>query len=224
MRGGKNILHMQADEEDVYHLMDLKERYFVLIGAGSLIEGIALYFVFFQTSCWDLIYLCVTLAFGIVLLFSQSVKISKRIMEADICYMELDEFSLAVCQPEKNGHYERCRIFYEEIDKIVEGSRRGIPEFYIVLYEKENRESFFLLDEEEQNRTIFLVRSFGFDHQRFVEFYRKLRWNVPGKVRIIGTKNQEVWNLRKPNIEICIVAGMIAGYVIPKLLEVMKLY
>ena len=84
--------------------------------------------------------------------------------------MELDEFSLAVCQPEKNGHYECCRIFYEEIDRIVEGSRRGIPEFYIVLDENENRESFFLLDEEEQDRTIFLVRSFGFNHQRFTEF------------------------------------------------------
>lgn len=100
MRGGKNILRMQADEEDVYHLMDLRERYFVLIGAGSLIEGIAAYFLFFQIRCW----------------------------------------------------------------------------------------------------------------------------NVPGKTRIIGTKNQEVWNLRKPNIEVCIVAGMIACYVIPKLLEVMKLH
>ena len=41
MRNGKNILRMQADEEDVYHLMDLKELYFVLIGLGSFIEGIA---------------------------------------------------------------------------------------------------------------------------------------------------------------------------------------
>lgn len=69
-----------------------------------------------------------------------------------------------------------------------------------------------------------MLGSFGFNHQRFTEFYRKLRWNVPGKTRIIGTKNQEVWNLRKPNIEVCIVAGMIACYVIPKLLEVMKLH
>ena len=38
------------------------------------------------------------------------------------------------------------------------------------------------------------------------------------------TKNQDVWNLRKPNMEICIIAGMIACYVIPKLLEVMKLF
>lgn len=142
MRNGKNILRMQADEEDVYHLMDLRERYFVLIGASSLIEGIAAYFLFFQIRCWDLIYLCAALFLGIFLLLRQSNKISKRIMEAEVCYMELDEFSLAVCQPEKNGHYECCRIFYEEIDRIVEGSRRGIPEFYIVLDENENRESF----------------------------------------------------------------------------------
>ena len=60
MRNGKNILRMQADEEDVYHLMDLRERYFVLIGAGSLIEGIAAYFLFFQIRCWDLISVCGT--------------------------------------------------------------------------------------------------------------------------------------------------------------------
>ena len=67
--------------------------------------------------------------------------------------MALEEDSLAVCQPEKNGKYESCRIFYDEMDKIVEGSRRGIPEFYIVI-RKEGKEqkSFFLLDEEEQER------------------------------------------------------------------------
>ena len=156
MRNGKNILRMQADEEDVYHLMDLKELYFVLIGLGSFIEGIAVYFLLFKIRCWDLIYLCVVLFLGIFLLLRQSNKISKRIMEAEVCYMELDEFSLAVCQPEKNGHYECCRIFYEEIDKIVEGSHRGIPEFYIVLGENKNRESFFLLDEEEQAGRSFL--------------------------------------------------------------------
>lgn len=213
---------MQADEEDVYHLMDLRERYFVLIGASSLIEGIAAYFLFFQIRCWDLIYLCAALFLGIFLLLRQSNKISKRIMEAEVCYMELDEFSLAVCQPEKNGKYESCRIFYDEMDKIVEGTRRGIPEFYIVI-RKEGKEqkSFFLLDEEEQERDVFCVRSFGFDNQGFMEFYRKLRWIVPGRTRIIGTKTQEVWKLRRPNIGICTAAGMLLGYVLPKFLEMM---
>ena len=50
MRNGKNILRMQADEEDVYHLMDLRERYFLMIGFGSFIEGIAVYFLLFYKS------------------------------------------------------------------------------------------------------------------------------------------------------------------------------
>ena len=173
MKKGRHCLRLQANEEDVYRLMDTKERYFWMIGIGSLLEGIAAYFLYFRIKCWDLLYLCVILAFGIILLLRQAVKISRKIMEAEVCYMELDVYSLAVCQ---------------------------------------------------QNRNIFRVRSFGFDHQEFIEFYRKLRWNVPGRGRIIGTKNQDVWNLRKPNMEICIIAGMIACYVIPKLLEVMKLF
>ena len=59
MRNGKNILRMQADEEDVYHLMDLRERYFLMIGFGSFIEGIAVYYLKFDAGisytcawCW----------------------------------------------------------------------------------------------------------------------------------------------------------------------------
>lgn len=108
---------MQADEEDVYHLMDLKELYFVLIGLGSFIEGIAVYFLLFKIRCWDLIYLCVVLFLGIFLLLRQSNKISKRIMEAEVCYMELDEFSLAVCQPEKTGIMNAAGSFMKRLIK-----------------------------------------------------------------------------------------------------------
>lgn len=206
-------LRLQATEDDVYHLMDLKEQYFIMTAICSVAEGISAYFFIYQKRCWDLVYLCTALALAIILLLRQAIKISRRIMEAENCYMALEEDSLAVCQPEKNGKYESCRIFYDEMDKIVEGSRRGIPEFYIVI-RKEGKEqkSFFLLDEEEQERDVFCVRSFGFDNQGFMEFYRKLRWIVPGRTRIIGTKTQEVWKLRRPNIGICTAAGMLLGY------------
>lgn len=215
-------LRLQATEDDVYHLMDLKEQYFIMTVICSVAEGISAYFFIYQKRCWDLVYLCTALALAIILLLRQAIKISQRIMEAENCYMALEEDSLAVCQPEKNGKYESCRIFYDEMDKIVEGTRRGVPEFYIVI-RKEGKEpkSFFLLDEEEQERDVFCVRSFGFDNQGFMEFYRKLRWIVPGRTRIIGTKTQEVWKLRRPNIGICTAAGMLLGYVLPKFLEMM---
>ena len=141
-------MRLQAKEDEVYHLMDLKEWFSVLIGLGSFLEGIALYFFIFRIRAWDLAYLCVALALSIIFLLQQTAGISRRIMESEYCYMELEPDSLAVCQPEKNGRYESCRIFYQEIDKIVEGSRRGIPEFYVVLRETDQeRESFFLLDD-----------------------------------------------------------------------------
>ncbi len=79
----------------------------------------------------------------------------------------------------------------------MEGSRRGVPEFYVVVHGDENQKSFILLNGEEQMRKIFCVRSLGYRHEEFKEFYRKLRWEVPGKVRIVGTKYQTVWDMKQ---------------------------
>ena len=54
MKKGRHCLRLQANEEDVYRLMDTKERYFWMIGIGSLLEGIAAYFLYFRIKCWDL--------------------------------------------------------------------------------------------------------------------------------------------------------------------------
>lgn len=216
---------LKATEDDIYKMMDRREQYSAASAVCSLAEGICVYLLLYQKRCWDLAYLCGVLATAVILFIWQVHSVSRRIMEAENCYMELDADSLAVCQPEKNGHYESCRIYYEEIDKIVEGSRRGIPEFYVVLRESEERqESFILLDDEEQPRRIFCVRSFGFDQNKFIEIYRRLRWMVPGKVRIIGTKHQNVWTMRKGHAGICIAAAMLLGYVVPKLIEVLELF
>lgn len=217
-------MRLQATEDDVYRLMDLRERYDILVALMSVAEGICLYLLY-QKQSWDRIYICSALAVVFCLFLRQIIGMSQKIMEAQYCYLELDEDSLAVCQPEKNGHYESCRIFYDEIDKIVEGVRRGIPEFYVVLIDRqEELESFILLDEEEQKRRIFCVRSFGFDRKKFIQFYRTFCWNVPGRVRIIGTKQQNVWSMRNPNVGFCLGVALTLGYVLPKIIEVMELF
>lgn len=217
-------MRLKATEEDVYRLMDRREQCYLAVALCCLAEGICIYLLVDGKRCWDLAYLCAVLAVAILLLLYQAYQAGKRIMEAGCCYMELDADSLAVRQPEKNGHYESCRIFYDEIEKIVEGSRRGIPEFYVVLREMEKQESFILLDDEEQRRRIFCVRSFGFDHKKFIEFYRTMRWTVPGRVRIIGTRRQGVWKMKKSHAGICAGAVMVLGYVVPKIMEFLILF
>ena len=133
-------------------------------------------------------------------------------MEAENCYMALEEDSLAVCQPEKNGKYESCRIFYDEMDKIVEGTRRGVPEFYIVI-RKEGKEqkSFFLLDEEEQERDVFCVRSFGFDNQGDV-YKRQDEYTYEAlKLFLIGAIRRVFRPGSKFEVMLCLVGGQGAG-------------
>lgn len=46
-------LRLQATEDDVYHLMDLKEQYFIMTAICSVAEGISAYFFIYQKRCWD---------------------------------------------------------------------------------------------------------------------------------------------------------------------------
>lgn len=209
-------MRLTAKEDDIYKLMDQRDLCFGLAGFCGIAAGSLLLFIIRIGRNWEIIYLLGVLAAGTLLLLYRAWKMSRRIMEANRCYMELDEDSLAVYQPEQNGRYEACRIFYQEIEKIVEGSRSGIPEFYVVIQEKRNRESFILLDDEEQRRKIFCVRSLGYHREEFKKFYRRLRWEVPGKVRIIGTKYQSIWDRKKIHREWLLLVFMAAVYLLLK--------
>lgn len=217
-------MRLMATEDDIYKMMDRRDHYLFGTVLCSVAAGISSYLLANGKWCWDILYLSVVSCLGVLLFIYQIWKINCKIMGAGNCYLELEQDCLVVCQPEKNGHYESCRIFYKEIEKIVEGSRRGIPEFYVVIKAtEEERESFILLDDDEQDRLIFCVRSLGYENRQFIEFYRKLRWEVPGKVRVVGTKQQEIWNMKKSHVGACILAGMLVVYIIPKIMEVMKL-
>ena len=48
MKERRYQVRLHAKEDEVYHLMDLKEWFSVLIGLGSFLEGIALYFFIFR--------------------------------------------------------------------------------------------------------------------------------------------------------------------------------
>lgn len=216
-------MRLKAKDDDIYAMMDKRDIY--LLGAGTccIAAGLSAYLLL-RDFCWDYLYLAAAFAAGLIFAACHALHISRRIMEADQCYLQTEGDCLVVCQPEKKGRYESCRIFYEEIEKIVEGSRRGIPEFYIVIKAGEDRKSFILLDEEEEDRLIFCVRSLGYGTEEFREFYRKLKWEVPGKVRIIGTKRQEAWNLKQPHAGPCIAAGLALAYIVPKIIEAMGLF
>lgn len=209
-------MRLQATDEDVYRIMDRQEKYLLAFGAAVICTAASLYVFLSVSRSWENLYLLLASFAGTFYFLYQVVHLGRQIMEMKSCYMEVTEESLVVWQAGEAGHYEACRIFLDEIEKIVEGSRRGIPEFYVVMNENA-KESFLLLDDKERKGRIFLVKSWGYQTEEFRQFYRTLRWQLPGKARIVGTKEQTVWEMKKPQTGFLLGVGIALLYLIPKL-------
>ena len=212
---GRGIVRLQASDEDVYQIMDARERYI----AGVVISAMAcsiLFAVFIMLiRKWDLLYYAVAMFLCSCFLMVRAVGCGWKIIEMKQCYIEVTSECLVVRQADREGHSESCRLYLDEIEKIVEGSRRGTPEFYVVINSDADR-SFVLRDQTRIRKDIILVTSFGYAPEAFHNLYRKLLWEVPGKVRIVGTNTQETWYLKKPQAGFMLVVGTSVAYLLLK--------
>ena len=210
-------MRLQATDEDIYRIMDQRERCLLACGGAAALAAASLYVFLSAFRNWETLYLFLAASICMFYFLYRGVHLGRHIMEMKSCYMEVTGESLVIRQAGKGGqHYESCRIFLDEIEKIVEGSRRGVPEFYVVKKEHA-KESFFLQDDKVMEGHIFLVRSLGYQPEAFKEFYHALRWELPGSARVIGTKEQEIWGLKKPQPGLLLGTGLLLLYVVPKI-------
>ncbi|MCD7885209.1 MAG: hypothetical protein LUI87_16140 [Lachnospiraceae bacterium] len=208
---------LEATDEETYELMDLRDRHLLTAAVSALVSAICVYVVVLIRANFETVYLLAASFLCMVFFLRLGILEGKKVMEAKGCYLKLDEDSVTVRQIKRSGHYEYCRIYLDEIEKIVEGGRRGIPEFYVVI-EENALKSFLLLDKEKMPGRIFWIRSFGYSFENFQNFYRKFCWEAPGKARIIGTDKQEVWEMKKPKQELLFAVSLLVLYLIPKIL------
>ena len=214
-------MKLEATEDDIYRLMDRRGHCLYGIILCGIMAAVSVCYLVYGKKCWDILYLLTVFCLGICFLAYRVWSIGRRIMETEGCYLELEPDCLVVRQPEADGRYECCRIFYGEIEKIVEGSRRGVPGFYVVMKKMgEERKSFMLLDGREREQTVFYVRSLGYGKQEFTIFYRKLLQNLPDYVAVLGTEQQEIWKMKKTYTEAGMAVGMALAYVVPKIIEI----
>lgn len=192
-------MRLQATDEDVYEMMDAKDKYYkgaalcVLLGIAASSLAAA------WLTVWDLFYLAAVFFIAAAYMFTKGIKSGRLITEMKQCYLEIDKNNLVIRQASGSaGHYISGRIFMDEIEKIVEGSNRGIPGFYVILRDSASK-SFFLLDDEKIEKNTIEISSFGYRHILFQNLFRRLLKAVPEDVTVISTNNQEAWFLRKPH-------------------------
>lgn len=99
-------------------------------------------------------------------------EIQKRIMPLNQCFLEVRSDCFVAVQPFRDGVYESCRIYYDEIESLIEGKRgKG---FYVRISE----EGKSVVQRKEQGRIMF-VSSEGYDREKFGIIYRKIQDVVP---------------------------------------------
>ena len=79
-------------------------------------------------------------------------------------------------QPFRDGVYESCRIYFDEIESLIEG-RRG-KGFYIRI----SGDGKSVVQRKERGRVMF-VSSDGYDRKKFGVIYEKIKEEMSKKVR-----------------------------------------
>ena len=97
------------------------------------------------------------------------------------CFLEIQSDCFVAVQPFRDGEYESCRIYFEEIEGLIEGKKgKG---FYVRI----SGEGRSVVQRKERGRVMF-VSSEGYEVENFKEVSEKIRGQVKsvcGKANVI---------------------------------------
>ena len=141
-------MRLEPSEEMMYRRMDWKERLLLLFPLLRILVSVGLLLIGFGR--W-------------------------RIMPLVNCFLEVQSDCFVAVRPFRDGEYESCRIYFEEIEGLIEGKRgKG---FYV----RVSGEGRSVVQRKERGRVMF-VSSEGYDRGRFEVVYEKISGKVPEKI------------------------------------------
>lgn len=159
----------------MYRRMDWKERLFLLFPLLGIGASVGLLLI---AGGRQILGIGVT---GGALCLMVSVwmghlELQKRIMPLNHCFLEIQSDCFMMVQPFRDGVYESCRIYFDEIESLIEG-RRG-KGFYIRI----SGDGKSVVQRKERGRVMF-VSSDGYDRKKFGVIYEKIKEEMSKKVR-----------------------------------------
>lgn len=121
-------MRLQATDEDIYRIMDQRERCLLACGGAAALAAASLYVFLSAFRNWETLYLFLAASICMFYFLYRGVHLGRHIMEMKSCYMEVTGESLVIRQAGKGGqHYESCRIFLDEIEKNCRGKQERRP-------------------------------------------------------------------------------------------------
>lgn len=172
--GGEKRMRLEPSEEMMYMRMDWKERLLLLFPLLGILASVGMLMI--GAERWKGYGVVVVgLAVGALMVVWVAYRgIQRRIMPLANCFLEIQSDCFVAVQPFRDGEYESCRIYFEEIEGLIEGKKgKG---FYVRI----SGEGRSVVQRKERGRVMF-VSSEGYDGEKFGELYAKIRGKISGK-------------------------------------------
>lgn len=167
-------MRLEPSEEFMYRRMDWKERLLLLFPLLGIGVSLGLLLI---AGGRQVLGIGVT-GGGLCLMIGVWIgylELQKRIMPLNQCFLEIQSDCFVMVQPFRDGVYESCRIYFDEIESLIEGGRgKG---FYIRI----SGEGRSVIQRKKQGRVMF-VSSEGYNSEKFRMVYERVRENVSRKI------------------------------------------
>ena len=170
-------MRLEPAEEMMYRRMDWKERLLLLFPLLGIWVSVGLLMI--GSGRWRRYGMVVVeLAVGALMVVWVVYRgIQRQIMPLTNCFLEIQRDCFVAVQPFRDGEYESCRIYFEEIEELIEGKKgKG---FYVRI----SGEGRSVVQRKERGKVMF-VSSEGYDGEKFRGVYERIREKVSGRIGV----------------------------------------
>ena len=116
-------MRLEPSEEMMYRRMDWKERRLLLFPLLGILASVGLLLIGSgRWRIWGVVVVGIA-AGAMAVLWVVYREIQRRIMPLVNCFLEVQGDCFVAVQPFRDGEYESCRIYFEEIEGLIEGKR-----------------------------------------------------------------------------------------------------
>lgn len=175
--GGEKRMRLEPSEEMMYRRMDWKERLHLLFPLLGILASVGVLMI--GSGRWRTCGIVIMgMAVGaLVVAWVLYREIQRRIMPLANCFLEVQRDCFVAVQPFRDGEYESCRIYFEEIEELIEGKKgKG---FYVRI----SGEGRSVVQRKERGKVMF-VSSEGYDGEKFRGVYERIREKVSGRIGV----------------------------------------
>ena len=116
-------MRLEPSEEMMYRRMDWKERLLLLFPLLGILASVGLLLIGSgRWRIWGVVVVGIA-ASAMAVVWVVYREIQRRIMPLVNCFLEVQGDCFVAVQPFRDGEYESCRIYFEEIEGLIEGKR-----------------------------------------------------------------------------------------------------